>query len=333
MQTDPHGRDVRSRRLFLATVAQGMAAAALPGIVLGADAPGQTNGGLSLPVFREHRVPRGNHTLYAREWAGSGPTYILLHGFPDNLHIYDWLAPILAAAGKHVVSFDFMGFGNSDKPSDVKLNFAQQMDDLRTIANALGHEKVIPVGHDGGGPTAINFALANSGKVSSLVVLNTFYGDSPGLAFPELIELCADPQLQELALDVLNDPGRLKWILEFQMKQFLRGATQQQKDLFARNTRPIFDGNFAGGAGPAFVQMTADIRPQVALDNARKKELARFTPKVNVIWGTQDRYLARSVADDIAKRFRHGKVFPVDAGHWLQIEAAQEVAHLMLENA
>jgi len=39
-------------------------------------------------AFIEHRVTRNGHSLYAREYPGPGPTFVLMHGFPDNLRIY-----------------------------------------------------------------------------------------------------------------------------------------------------------------------------------------------------------------------------------------------------
>ena len=71
---------------------------------------------VDLPTFIEHRVPHGGGSLYVRDFAGEGPAFVLLHGFPDNLHIYDDLVPHLVAAGRRTVAFDFLGFGASDKP-------------------------------------------------------------------------------------------------------------------------------------------------------------------------------------------------------------------------
>jgi pimeloyl-ACP methyl ester carboxylesterase len=63
----------------------------------------------------EHLVPRGRHRIYAREYSGREPAVVLLHGFPDDLHLYDRLVPELA--GRRVVAFDFLGWGASDKPA------------------------------------------------------------------------------------------------------------------------------------------------------------------------------------------------------------------------
>jgi len=40
-----------------------------------------------------------------------------MHGFPDNVHVYDRLIPALR--GRQVITFDFLGWGASDKPVDL----------------------------------------------------------------------------------------------------------------------------------------------------------------------------------------------------------------------
>jgi hypothetical protein len=41
--------------------------------------------------FSERHIPQGQGGVYARDYEGAGPAFVLLHGFPDNLHIYDRL--------------------------------------------------------------------------------------------------------------------------------------------------------------------------------------------------------------------------------------------------
>ncbi len=38
--------------------------------------------------YTEHRILRGASAIYTRHYAGTGPALVLMHGFPDNLHIY-----------------------------------------------------------------------------------------------------------------------------------------------------------------------------------------------------------------------------------------------------
>ncbi len=65
--------------------------------------------------YREHRVSRGPYRLYAREYQGEEPAIVLLHGFPDDLHLYDRLVPELAP--RRVVVFDFLGAATRTPPA------------------------------------------------------------------------------------------------------------------------------------------------------------------------------------------------------------------------
>jgi pimeloyl-ACP methyl ester carboxylesterase len=46
-------------------------------------------------VYRETFVQRNGHRIYVRDHPGAEPPIILMHGFPDNMHLYDRLAPQL----------------------------------------------------------------------------------------------------------------------------------------------------------------------------------------------------------------------------------------------
>jgi len=141
--------------------------------------------------YSEHLVPRGDFKISARHYAGIGPAFVLMHGFPDNLHIYDHLVPYLR--DRQVITFDFLGWGTSEKPMDYPYTSKQQEGDLQTVLDTLGVEQVVLVAHDASGPVAINWALDHPERVSALVLLNTYYADAPTLCFPEFIALFADP--------------------------------------------------------------------------------------------------------------------------------------------
>jgi pimeloyl-ACP methyl ester carboxylesterase len=52
-------------------------------------------------------VARGPYRLYAEVVPGTGVPVVLMHGFPDNTHLYDRLVPHLAGR-RPVVRFDFL---------------------------------------------------------------------------------------------------------------------------------------------------------------------------------------------------------------------------------
>src|SRR5712671_7868589 len=110
---------------------------------------------LSPIKFCEHLIPRGSGKVYARDYAGAGPAFVLMHGFPDNLHIYDDLVPYLVAGGRRVVAFDFLGFGASEKPSGATYSFKQQLGDVEAVVAFLDLGKVVLVPHDSSGIAAV----------------------------------------------------------------------------------------------------------------------------------------------------------------------------------
>src|SRR5690242_11616268 len=67
-------------------------------------------------------VTHNGYRIAAYEQKGAGPAIVLLHGFPDNHHLYDRVVSRLK--GRHVVTFDFLGWGASAKPSNYEYTFA-----------------------------------------------------------------------------------------------------------------------------------------------------------------------------------------------------------------
>jgi haloalkane dehalogenase len=120
-------------------------------------------------------VPRGQYALHAEIVPGSGVPVVLMHGFPDNTHLYDRLLPYLIGR-RPVVCFDFLGWGRSDKPPGYLYTAANQVGDLDAVIGAvdehLGAGERVLVAHDASGPPAIDWALGNPGRVSTLVLLN-----------------------------------------------------------------------------------------------------------------------------------------------------------------
>ncbi|PWV52884.1 SDR family oxidoreductase [Nocardiopsis sp. L17-MgMaSL7] len=81
----------------------------------------------------------------------SGPTLVLVHGYPDNASVWDTLAADLAA-DHHVVTYDVRGAGRSTAPDDrTGYLLGQLADDLRAVVDSVspGHP-VHLVAHDWG---------------------------------------------------------------------------------------------------------------------------------------------------------------------------------------
>ena len=85
--------------------------------------------------FKEQFVQRDQHRIYARESAGEEPAIVLMHGFPDNLHLYDRLLPHLAP--RRIVTFDFLGWGSSDLFLLPVARHFVQMDEPEEVARLI----------------------------------------------------------------------------------------------------------------------------------------------------------------------------------------------------
>jgi len=80
---------------------------------------------------------------------GKGPVVFLLHGFPTSCH--DWRGVIDGLAGSfRCVTFDFPGYGLSDKPAAYSYSLFQQTDVAVEVARALDIAEAHVVGHDVG---------------------------------------------------------------------------------------------------------------------------------------------------------------------------------------
>ncbi|HZA27900.1 MAG TPA: alpha/beta hydrolase [Actinomycetota bacterium] len=119
------------------------------------------------------RVSAGD-MAYAEE--GSGPAVVLLHGFPTSAHLWSDLVPLLAPRFRAIAP-DLIGYGDSAKPPDARLDVRAQAGYVRELLEQLGVSGFAAVGHDIGGGVAQLLAL--EGGVHSLVLIDSTASGSP----------------------------------------------------------------------------------------------------------------------------------------------------------
>jgi len=287
------------------------------------------------PSFVEHHVPREGGKVYARDYRGAGPAFVLMHGFPDNLHIWDDLVPYLTASGRRVVTFDFLGFGASDKPAGGAYSFRQQMGDLEAVVEGLDLGKIVPVAHDSSGIASINYALAHPDGIDSVIMLNSAYAEDSTVLWPEMITLFATQSLHALAMAIAQSPEQFGWLLNWQKQKFLDALPEAQKPHFEAFLGPLISENFLAqpSSGPAFVQLAAQFFDAHVQNAKRLPELKALDIPVKLIWGQFDPYITVAVAERRMSQLKHPSLTVVPAGHWLQIDEPRQVATAMLSEA
>ena len=123
-----------------------------------------------------------------------GSPIILLHGFPDDAHAYDTVAPPLAAAGHRVLVPYLRGYGSTRFLDGATPRMAQQAaigQDLLDFMDALGIPSAALAGYDWGGRAACITAILRPERVRALVtvggynVQNTLAPSKPASAIEE----------------------------------------------------------------------------------------------------------------------------------------------------
>lgn len=104
---------------------------------------------------------------------GKGPAVLLLHGYPQNMHEWAFVAPLLAR-NYTVVCTDLRGYGDSEKPQSDghTYSFDALADDQIKVMDALGMEHFSVIGHDRGARVALKIAEKQRRRVDCLGLLD-----------------------------------------------------------------------------------------------------------------------------------------------------------------
>jgi pimeloyl-ACP methyl ester carboxylesterase len=277
-----------------------------------------------------HRwVDVGGLRLHCVE-AGTGPLVVLLHGFPEFWYAWRHQLPALADAGYRVVAPDLPGYNTSDKPPRVRdyrpRLLAQEVADL---IGALGAGSAAVAGHDWGGALAWLLAMHHPERIQRLVVLNAPHP----IRF--LTGLRRPRQLRRswyiLAFQLPWLPERLIAARDFQA---LRRALGRQPTRPGAFTAQDIDHYVAAAAQPGALRAAINYYRAAVRANplAQAQTLRRVDIPTLVIWGDQDRYLGRALAEPDPAWVPEVRVERIpEASHWVQADAPERVNQLMVD--
>ena len=102
---------------------------------------------------------------------------VLLHGFPDDAHAYDRVAPALANAGYRVLVPYLRGYGPTRFRDSAAPRVGEQAalgQDLIDFADALGLRQIALAGYDWGGRAAAIVAALHPDRVRAVVLLSGY---------------------------------------------------------------------------------------------------------------------------------------------------------------
>jgi pimeloyl-ACP methyl ester carboxylesterase len=254
-----------------------------------------------------------------------------MHGYPDSQHLYDAVVPLLRRT-HDVVTFDFLGWGDSDKPapSAHRYDAASLRADLEAVLARFGLDRVVIVVHDASGWPGIDWSLDHPEQTAALVVLNTVYHPAATARPPEgLAQYAASgSQRDALATRALADDAL--W-LDGSAAEGIIGYRNQIGKFFndaaarAELLPVLVEESLA--MRPAFMALASQLGPEVMARAAAIPRMAAFPRPVTVAFGAEDPYLNVGVAADFAARFPHSERVDIAGGnHYVQLDRPAEVA-------
>ena len=105
---------------------------------------------------------------------GAGEIILCLHGEPTWAFLYRRMIPLFVAAGKHVVAPDFIGFGRSDKYTEIEdYSFKLHFQTIESFIEKLDLREITLVCHDWGGLIGLTVAAQHPERFARLVIMNT----------------------------------------------------------------------------------------------------------------------------------------------------------------
>lgn len=272
---------------------------------------------------------RGFEQHFIRAGAGTGFPLLLVHGWPETSRIWWRNIEPLVAAGHEVIVPDLRGFGRSAVGPDGLHDVAAHSRDLHALVHDhLGHERVVAIGGDLGGPVIQDLALRFPGFIERLVLFNAplpydkdrmagMRTRAPAESADYFVRQGTDADA--LAAELATPEQRRRYIATFYGSRHWAHPGTFAADDVAFMTEPWADGKklrASFGGYESVFSAAARSEPPMLARNPDVEALLLFGPSDHVIYPEFDRMAAVVFPHHV------GPFLVRDAGHFLQWEAA-----------
>ncbi|MEO1624561.1 MAG: haloalkane dehalogenase [Bacteroidota bacterium] len=273
--------------------------------------------------FQPHylEVDGGLRMHYSDEGPADGAVVLLLHGEPSWSYLYRKMIPILTAAGHRVVAPDLIGFGKSDKPTQIAdYSYAAHLQWMRSFLSGLNLQGINLFCQDWGGLLGLRLAVEMEDRFDRLIISNTALPTGKA-SMPPAFE-----QWKNYALTAPEFPiGRVVNSGSF---------TELPPEVIAAYDAPFPDESYKAGARafPALVPATEDdleaANNQLAWEQLKqwqKPTLTLFSDSDPIMKGGE-RYFQAAVPGAAGQPH----VIIENGGHFLQEDKGEEIAEKII---
>ncbi len=242
----------------------------------------------------------------------TGPPLVLLHGVGDNALNWQWVIPALAHSHR-VYAPDLPGSGGSAKPNvDHSPAFFTRF--LSAFLATLGVDRAAMIGHSLGGLAALRMALSEPARVSALGLVASA---GLGLEVTYALRLPTLPGYGESAIIWGKTPLGAFQRAWLRVPLLFAHPGRVPAEWITEQTRIA--------QLPGFLEaQVAILRAQVGLTGQREvlvDRLAHLEMPTIIIWGTRDRVVPYSQAQEAVARLKEGSLELIpDCGHLPHVE-------------
>jgi pimeloyl-ACP methyl ester carboxylesterase len=263
---------------------------------------------------------------------------MFVHGFPEFW--YEWEKQLVEFGQDYqAVAPDMRGYNLSSKPADVeKYHVKNLIEDLRALAQHLGHEKFIMVAHDWGGAVAWSAAIRYPELLEKLIIINSPH---PAVFARELLN---NPDQQKASRYMLmlrsaeaervlseNNFARLKDVLVQFGSKWEMTDEKRQKYIDAWSQPGALTGSLNYyRASPLYPPTSKSVEEQISSILNLPKEMFAVKVPTLVIWGEEDRALLTGNLDGLEDYTEDLTVKRIpDGTHWVIHEQPELVNSLI----
>ena len=283
---------------------------------------------------------------YVDEGPKNGPVMLLLHGMPTWAYLYRDIIPTLVAAGYRCIAPDHMGFGRSDKPTDIHwYTIARHTEVLTTLITRLDLTDITLVCQDWGGPIGLAQATHMPERFSRLIIMNTWL-HHPEFEYSQAIRNWNQNWHQGGRFDVekpnvglllvlsagLAGPDVIFPALAAGTEPELEGDAVKVYQGFSAPYRGLPDAAFNGYRRfPLSIPVDSYDNGNGAAQTHQYQTLLKWQKAVHFIWGCADDVFNEAWGRKWAGQMGASFDAIPDAGHFLQNTHGPEVAAHILK--
>jgi pimeloyl-ACP methyl ester carboxylesterase len=256
---------------------------------------------------------------------GSGPTVVLLHGFPASS--FEW-AGVESELARHfeVVTFDFLGYGASDKPAGHRYSVFEQADLAEAVIAAYAPQATAVVAYDYGAIVATELLARRAERPTDIqrcVFLNAgLFADKYRPRLAQRASLM--PVVGALLARLFTESLFFKtWSEVFSTEHPLN------RELAAEHYRALKENDPDGDVQRKLLRYI----PERVANTARfEGALTRTDVPLSFLWGMRDPVSGAAIAGELRTRIRDADLVEyADAGHCPHMEIPERVAADILQ--